>query len=146
MAMNKKTVIGLAAMAGAAGLIGCATSLGDTKAGAEAVKRTAEVMRASFASKGIASIDRLNQDDVQRLCTEYADKKLPPDVAEKIQQAQLASIKKPASGKLIGDWKAGEKIAQEGRGARDFVWQPRPIALPLRQAARAKRCGSRVHL
>jgi sulfur-oxidizing protein SoxX len=116
MAMNKKTVIGLAAMAGAAGLIGCATSLGDTKAGAEAVKRTAEVMRASFASKGIASIDRLNQDDVQRLCTEYADKKLPPDVAEKIQQAQLASIKKPASGKLIGDWKAGEKIAQEGRG------------------------------
>jgi sulfur-oxidizing protein SoxX len=116
MAMNKKTVIGLAAMVGVAGLIGCATSLGDTKAGAEAVKRTAEVMRASFASKGIASIDRLNQDDVQRLCTEYADKKLPPDVAEKIQQAQLASIKKPASGKLIGDWKAGEKIAQEGRG------------------------------
>ena len=41
---------------------------------------------------------------------------MPPALAEKIRAQQLATIRKPASGKLIGDWKAGEKIAQEGRG------------------------------
>lgn len=110
--MNKKIIIGLTGIIGAAGLIGCATTISDS----DAARRAAEVMRASFASKGIASIDRLDQDEVQRLCTEYADKKLPPDVAGKFQKAQLATVKKPASGKLIGDWKAGEKVAQEGRG------------------------------
>jgi sulfur-oxidizing protein SoxX len=110
--MNKKILMGLAGMVGVAGLAGCAATMSD----GDAAQRAAEVMRASFKSKGIASIDRLDQDDVQRLCTESADKKPPQDVAEKIQKEQLATIKKPASGKLIGDWKAGEKIAQEGRG------------------------------
>jgi sulfur-oxidizing protein SoxX len=112
MAMNKKIIIGLTSVLGAAGLIGCATTMSDS----DATQRTAEVLRSSFASKGIATVDRLNQDDVQRLCTQYAEKGLPKDIAEKIQQAQLETIKKPASGKLIGDWKAGEKVAQEGRG------------------------------
>lgn len=109
--MNKKIVIGMAIL-GAAGLIGCATTLSES----EAAKRAAEVMRASFVAKGIAGMDRLDQDEVQALCTEYADKALPKEVAEKIQKSQLAAVQKPASGKLIGDWKAGEKIAQEGRG------------------------------
>ena len=42
----------------------------------------------------------------------YADKALPKEVAEKIQASQLAAVQKPASGKLLGNWKAGEKIAQ----------------------------------
>jgi len=37
-------------------------------------------------------------------------------VAEKIEAANLASIRYPADGKLVGDWKNGERIAQEGRG------------------------------
>lgn len=112
--MNKKTVIGLTTVAlVAAGMIGCATtSTNDDAARAQAI----EVMKSSFAAKGIASIDRLDQDDVQRLCTEYADKALPKEVAAQIEKSQLAAIKKPASGKLIGDWKEGEKVAQSGRG------------------------------
>lgn len=109
--MNKKIVIGMAIL-GAAGLIGCATTLSDS----DSAKRAAEVMRTSFAAKGIAGMDRLDQDEVQALCTEYADKGMPKEIAEKIQKSQLAAVQKPASGKLIGDWKAGEKIAQEGRG------------------------------
>lgn len=110
--MNNTFAIGAVALAGAAGLIGCATTIGD----ADAAKRAADVMRASFAAKGIAGMDRLDQDEVQRLCTEYADKPLPADIAERIRTAQLATVRKPSSGKLMGDWKAGEKIAQDGRG------------------------------
>jgi L-cysteine S-thiosulfotransferase len=110
--MNKNIVIGAAALASVAGLIGCATTMSD----ADAARRASEVMRTSFAAKGIAGMDRLDQDDVQRLCTEYAGKTLPPDVAMKIRQAQLATVRKPASGKMMGDWKAGEKVAQDGRG------------------------------
>jgi L-cysteine S-thiosulfotransferase len=114
---RKKIAIGLTAAAAAMALIGCATrSMNDAMSDEQAAKRAGEVLRTSFAAKGIATMDRLDQDEVQRICTEYADKTLPPDVAGKLQQSQLATVKKPASGKLIGDWKAGEKLAQDGRG------------------------------
>ena len=74
-------------------------------------------MKASFREQGIAKLDRLVQDDVQRLCSEYSDgKALPKDVAERIEKAEQASIKYPADGKYLGDWKAGERIAQTGVG------------------------------
>ena len=38
------------------------------------------------------------------------------DLAAKLQDAQLKTIKWPADGKYLGDWKAGEKLAQSGRG------------------------------
>ena len=33
-----------------------------------------------------------------------------------MEKLNLATIKYPADGNLLGDWKNGEKIAQEGRG------------------------------
>ena len=33
-----------------------------------------------------------------------------------IEAENLATVKKPADGKYIGDWKAGERLAQNGRG------------------------------
>jgi L-cysteine S-thiosulfotransferase len=114
---SKKMAIGLTAVAAATALIGCATRVAnDAMSDEQAAKRAGEVLRTSFAAKGIATMDRLDQDDVQRICTEYANKKLPTDVADKLQKSQLATVKKPASGKLLGDWKAGEKLAQDGRG------------------------------
>jgi sulfur-oxidizing protein SoxX len=110
--MNKKIIIGLTAFAATAGLIGCAATMKHS----DIDQRTAEVLHASFASKGMASMDRLNQDEVQQLCTQYSEKEMPSEIAQKIEQSQLATIKKPASGKLIGDWHAGEKIAQVGKG------------------------------
>ncbi len=53
---------------------------------------------------------------MQKACSEYSGKALPKDVAARIEKANLATIKWPADGKLLGDWKNGEKIAQEGRG------------------------------
>ena len=93
-------------------LHGCATSPTD----AETSARAAAAMKASFAARGQAGLDRLDQDDTQKLCSEYANRALPAPVAEKIQQASLATIRYPANGNLVGDWKNGEKIAQSGQG------------------------------
>jgi sulfur-oxidizing protein SoxX len=53
---------------------------------------------------------------MQGLWSQAAGKMPPKDVAERIEKQNLATIKYPADGKLIGDWKNGEKIAQDGRG------------------------------
>ena len=74
------------------------------------------MLKGSFRAKGQAGLDRLDQDDTQRLCSQAGDKAPSKDVAARIEKQNLATIKYPADGKLIGDWKNGEKIAQEGRG------------------------------
>ena len=78
--------------------------------------RAAAMMKASFKPHGQATLERLDQDETQKLCSQYAGHALPPSVVEKIQQANLATVRYPADGKLVGDWKNGEKIAQSGQG------------------------------
>ena len=74
------------------------------------------MMKSSFKERGQAKLDRLDQDNVQRLCSQYiGEKKMPKDVAEGIEKTQLALIKYP-SGSLMGDWKEGERVAQSGVG------------------------------
>ena len=73
-------------------------------------------MKSSFKARGQAQLSRLDQDETQRVCSEYANRPLPASVAEKIQQANLATVRFPADGNLVGDWKAGERIAQSGQG------------------------------
>jgi sulfur-oxidizing protein SoxX len=101
-----------AACAAPAILIGCATAPGE----AEVAAKATTVLKASFSERGQAKLDRLVQDDTQKTCSEYTGKALPKEAAERIEKANLAAIKWPADGKLLGDWKNGEKIAQEGRG------------------------------
>jgi sulfur-oxidizing protein SoxX len=93
-------------------LVGCATAPADD----DVTVRAAAMMKSSFRARGQATLDRLDQDDTQRLCSEYAGRALPPPIAERIQRANLATIRYPADGKLAGDWKNGEKIAQSGQG------------------------------
>jgi len=112
----QRTYLALAALVAAlavpAILLGCATAPSDTETSAKA----AAMLKASFREQGQAKLDRLDQDDTQKTCSEYSGKALPKDVAERIEKANLATIKWPADGKFVGDWKNGEKIAQEGRG------------------------------
>lgn len=96
----------------AAILVGCATAPPDERVALEA----GAMLKASFKARGQAGLDRLDQDETQRLCSQAAGKTPPKDVAERIEKQNLATIRYPADGTLIGDWKNGEKIAQEGRG------------------------------
>jgi sulfur-oxidizing protein SoxX len=108
--MPTKTI--LIATALVAAIIGCASAPSNEETNAKA----AAMLKTSFKANGQAGLDRLDQDETQRVCSALAGKAPPKDVAEKIEKLNLATIKYPADGNLLGDWKNGEKIAQEGRG------------------------------
>jgi len=100
----------LAMLAGGAALLAsCATGPGGARSDA------LSMMKRDFHARGIAGMDRLKEDKVQAACNKYNDNP-PKEVAEKLQREQYATVKFPADGKLLGDWKAGEKVAQNGRG------------------------------
>jgi sulfur-oxidizing protein SoxX len=93
-------------------VVGC-TTLSESQVSERAV----EMMRTSFNEKGQAKLDRLEQDEVQALCSRPAAvDSLERGTATRLQKAQLAKIAFPANGTLIGNWRAGEKIAQSGVG------------------------------
>jgi sulfur-oxidizing protein SoxX len=109
----KTKIIALSALA--ALVAGCATTPSDE----EIAARSLAVMKAGFKERGQAKLDRLDQDNLQRTCSIYSGgNEMPKEVAARIEKEQLASIRYPADGKLLGDWKAGEKIAQSGRGGQ----------------------------
>jgi sulfur-oxidizing protein SoxX len=109
--MKKKIIVPLSILVAIAA--GCAAvQVSDEQRSAQALAS----MKASFKENGQAKLDRLDQDEVQRLCSEYSDGKvMPKDIAERLEKAQLATIKYPADG-YLGDWKLGERIAQTGVG------------------------------
>lgn len=83
--------------------------------------------KASFAEKGSAKLDRLEQSELQRTCSEYTLKPLPDGVRARLEKQELARIKYPADGRYLGDWKQGETIAQSGRGLQ-FSDAPNTVA------------------
>ncbi len=101
----------IAAALGAGLLCACTGLVSDE----QAAKSAAAMLRASFKAQGQAGLERLDQDAVQAACSRAAGD-VPSEVAAGIQRSQLATIKYPASGKLMGDWREGERIAQSGVG------------------------------
>jgi sulfur-oxidizing protein SoxX len=91
---------------------GCASAPAQNDVG----ERAEAMMKSSFKAHGQATLARLDQDETQRVCSEYAERALPPATAERIEKANLDTIRYPADGNLVGDWKSGEKIAQSGQG------------------------------
>jgi sulfur-oxidizing protein SoxX len=104
----------------AAVLAGCAAMTDEAAYRREA----AEVVKRDFHARGIATMDRLNQDELQRVCTEYSNNP-PPALAKKIEDAQFATIKLPADRKFMGDWKVGARLAASGVG---MTWSDKPGA------------------
>lgn len=93
-------------------LIGCAVYTAPTR------EETLQVVKESFQDRGIAKLDRLNQSDLQVACSEVAltGKELPKDVRARLEKQALATVKLPADGVYLGDFKQGERIAQTGVG------------------------------
>jgi sulfur-oxidizing protein SoxX len=88
-------------------------------------KMTADVLKTSFQAKGQATLDRLQQDEANRLCSEaeVAGKPLSESATKALEAAGMKTVKWPADGKYLGDWKAGEKTAQSGKG---LSWSDSP--------------------
>ena len=114
--MQKKTT--WAAMAtSAVGLVllaGCA-SVGQAPA-PDYTAAMAAMMKSSFRDQGIATVDRLQQDASNAECSAAEGKALSDARSKAIEAANLATVKMPVDGKFIGDWREGEKLAQNGRG------------------------------
>jgi sulfur-oxidizing protein SoxX len=107
--MKNTTVVALGVLGTIAA--GCASMEDQTRTKALAV------MKSSFKESGQAGLDRLDQDDMQKACSEYpGGHDMPKDLSVKLEKEQQALVKYPADGKLLGDWKAGERIAQTGVG------------------------------
>ena len=102
------------AIVAALGLVaGCATMMSD----ADVARKALVVMKSSFKENGQAKMDRLDQDEVQATCSRYeTPDKIPKEVALRLEESQLKTVRYPVDGQLLGDWKAGEAIAQSGVG------------------------------
>ena len=79
---------------------------------------TDQIAKASFRDQGIVKASLLNTDETNRACSEadVMGKPLDEKTAKVIEQINMKAIKWPSDGKFLGDWKEGEKIAQNGRG------------------------------
>ena len=109
--MHTKHVLLAAAAVGATLLIaGCAAMPSASDLDAQALA----MIKGSFREQGIAKLDRLEQDLGQKACS--SDQPPSEAVAKRVEAEALATIQWPSGGQYIGDWREGEKLAQNGRG------------------------------
>ena len=105
--MNTRSALWTAA----ALLAGCATPLPPS---AELDAQAGAMIQAAFRDQGIATLARLRQDLGQRACSTAAAPSAA--VASQIEAEAIASVAWPSGGVYLGDWREGEKLAQNGRG------------------------------
>ncbi|MCB1564912.1 MAG: sulfur oxidation c-type cytochrome SoxX [Xanthomonadales bacterium] len=123
MSLNQTIIRGALLGVLAATLASCAsTPEGQTgTAQAEAAKvdpaaaKKAALM-SSFETSGQAGMDRLEQDHMQRICSEYEGRPVPAEDAKKIAADATAGVRFPEDGDFFGDWHNGEWIAKTGKG------------------------------
>jgi len=110
--MTKKRIAIALALGAAVALAGCAGRAPAPDYDA----MLASMMKSSFRDQGIAKVDRLQQDVSNAECSKAQGKDLPDALSKSIEAANLKTVKMPADGRFIGDWKSGERLAQNGRG------------------------------
>ena len=108
--MHTKHILLAAGSAALLAIAGCAS----LPSSAELDAQAAAMLKAGFRDQGIAKVDRLNQDLGQKACS--SDKPPPDAVARQVEAEAMATMKWPTGGQYLGDWREGEKLAQNGRG------------------------------
>ena len=126
----KKTFLTMAGLS----VVWVAASCASRPSADELDQQTLAMLKASFRNEGIASTDRLNQDLGQKACS--SDQAPTAAVSAKIETEAMASIVWPSGGKYLGDWREGEKLAQNGRG---MTWTDRSVA-PSANGANCYNC------
>jgi len=115
---GKFTMAGAVAVAVAVALVAACSSAPNPQDSERLAQR---IIQSSFREQGIARLDRLTQDALQKACSAET----PPleAVAKQLEAAQLATVQWPSDGVYLGDWREGEKLAQNGRGG---TWSDPP--------------------
>ena len=117
--MHRRHRFTIAAMATAALVAGCASA----PSPAELDRQALAMVKASFRDQGIAKVERLTQDLAQQACSNSIAP--PAAMARRIEAEALAGVVWPQGGQYVGDWREGEKLAQNGRG---MTWTDRSAA------------------
>ena len=98
----------------AAVVMGCATFPDEPTTrgiGEHMVSEAYPGMPASFTRRSV-------QDPSQKICSKVGEAALSEGDAAEVVRLARASIKYPASGKLSGNWKVGQKLVADGGGER----------------------------
>lgn len=101
---------------------------GTAQAGKNDLKvRVDKAIVESFPPGEGQDLSRLKQDETLQSCNQYRDN--PPEkLANAINARETQTIKYPEGGKLLGDWKKGEKLFAGGFGMRIGAIEPDPAA------------------
>lgn len=99
---------------GVAAAAGCAT-YPDVAATREAAEK---MVSKDFSAPAPALLKRLEQDRSQQICSKIGAVKLTQEEAAEVVKLARASMRYPDSGKVVGDWKIGAKLAHDGGGDR----------------------------
>lgn len=84
-----------------------------------ATRQIAEKMVSEdFTAPAPGLLKRLAQDRSQQICSKIGATPLTQEEAAEVVKLARASIQYPASGKLVGDWKVGDRLAHDGAGDR----------------------------
>lgn len=123
----KRTTL-LVLMTAAAGVLGGCAGMNQSASGGSDPFATASfqsILKNDFEAKGQAGLDRLKQTKQQYECSkyEYMGKPMPAEMSKQLESEALAGIVYPKDGQYMGDWKAGLKIAQDGKGKQ---WSDNP--------------------
>ena len=101
-------------------LLVCIAVVGSATAQQREVVDEAKVdmaMRAAFPNTSAEWTSRLKGDQTMQTCSRHKDAP-SVDLARAIGDRERATIQYPTDGKLVGDWKRGEQLAQSGYGLR----------------------------
>jgi sulfur-oxidizing protein SoxX len=126
MKSNRTAIAGFAGTIAIVGALwGCAQLPTATWSSVADDASFAEMVRTGFRDAGPVKVDRLKQDETQAFCSDPVAAQSAANVrkAEAIEAANLATVKFPTDGKWLGDWRAGERLAQSGRG---LTWTDAP--------------------
>ena len=76
----------------------------------------ADALRSSMADKNFVTLERIDRDALQELCSKPRTGAIDPEAAASIRQAALESVPEPGNADYLGDWARGEMVASNGRG------------------------------
>ena len=81
-------------------------------------RQIAEKMVFEAFSASPEHLKRLEQDRSQQICSKVGNANLNTEEAAEVVKLARDSIKYPASGQIVGDWKTGDILAHDGAGDR----------------------------
>lgn len=121
----KKTLLTTLALTASLGLTGLAIAADTPDYTKMSPKELAEYLLLQSKSfkldspvqEGGTAKSRMEQDELQKICSEHKNLP-PPELAGKIMTQARDSIKYPKDGVKLGDWKKGRELAWSGFGYR----------------------------